>query len=579
MRTSGWESSRITKSLREQIEAYVKEITRLNVPQIPFEGYRKFMEQGSRRESEEAYFNTRKQLTAMGLYLMWKKPSETEQDYFNELLWSVSNEFTWCLAAHIPYEEKYIPEAAAGHIDLFAAETAATLSELITIHPDIIHPAILVHIRRQIDSRVLTPFLTKDWHWETSRSNWCAVCAGNVGMAALMLEQGERQKKILDKVDRALVHYLDGFGEDGATEEGVGYWAYGFGYYIYYTALRQEMDSGYQLPGGIREKVRKIAEFPYYVQIAEHAYVPFSDAAAGIVIPTGLLSCLQKEYGIDPPECGSITPFDFDHCYRFAHISRNLWWTREQVFNRKGKDFIHYFPDKQWLVQRKGSVFFAVKGGNNAEDHNHNDVGSFILAIGGELILTDLGAGIYTADYFGSNRYQSMHTRSYWHNLPLIDREEQVPTPNGCEIKEVFIDGSRAELRMELSKLYDIRGLNSFTRSFISEPGKDRLVLRDEFISVQTMGNKKGTEGLSIEEGFISLIKPVINEDGVIIWEGRAGKAELRYDTALFSASLEEAEAAGHLGEKGTAYRVGLSSRKPAHKHEAEFEIKIIIEE
>lgn len=48
----------------------------------------------------------------------------------------------------------------------------------------------------------------------------------------------------------------------------------------------------------------------------------------------------------------------------------------------------------------KGRTGIAFKGGNNDEPHNHNDIGSFLLTVEGEVFLTDLGCGEYTKEYF-----------------------------------------------------------------------------------------------------------------------------------------------------------------------------------
>ena len=63
----------------------------------------------------------------------------------------------------------------------------------------------------------------------------------------------------------------------------------------------------------------------------------------------------------------------------------------------------------------------AAKGGNNGESHNHNDVGSFLYLAGDEMLLTDLGAGEYTRDYFGEKRYDILCNHSFGHSVPVID--------------------------------------------------------------------------------------------------------------------------------------------------------------
>ena len=69
----------------------------------------------------------------------------------------------------------------------------------------------------------------------------------------------------------------------------------------------------------------------------------------------------------------------------------------------------------------------VAKAGNNAEQHNHNDVGSFVLRVGGTTFLCDPGAGLYNAAYFSSKRYENIFAASYGHSVPRIGGQQQLP--------------------------------------------------------------------------------------------------------------------------------------------------------
>lgn len=557
MRISGWENKEATRRLREQIEEYVSKIRYESTPPILFEGYRQFVESGSRKESEAAYFEVRKRLTALALYLLWNTNGtfhKQEVAQLNELLWSVSNEFTWCLAAHLPCDEEGFDKDVASRIDLFAAETAATLSEIITMHHDLIHPFIQTHIRRRIEERTFKPFLEKEWGWETLSNNWSAVCAGSIGIAALLLAEKEEQQKLLPKVERAMRYYLEGFGEDGATEEGIGYWAYGFGYYTYYTAMRQELELGYTIPKELSGKLKAIAGFPQYLQMNSNTYVPFSDSMAEAAIPSGLLCYLKKEYNIEIPACPSVPSFDSDHCYRFQHISRDLWWTEEELLSETPKNTAIYLADKQWLIQRNNPFYFAVKGGNNMESHNHNDVGSFLFAISGEQLLADLGAGAYTADYFGEKRYTYPHTRSYYHNVAVVANQEQRAGEYHCQVLEVKAEADYSYITMELAQLYQIPELQSYRRSIISDHKEKSIILEDYY---------KASEAICFEEGFITVVKPQLKQAGCLILIGKSGRMLLSYDDTMLYYKEEKVVVRNHNRKEETVYRVGLWMKEP----------------
>lgn len=556
MQRQGWECSGDTLSLRMQIDEYVKQNLGRSIPQPLFSGYLKFIEQGSRAESEAVYFERRKQLAAFGLYLQYHRNTEEQYEeilnYFQELLWSVTNEFSWCVAAHLPQNKEGFLESPEFQIDLFAAETADTLAELLSIHADKIHPFLQGHIRRQISERIFEPFLRKNWWWETVQSNWCAVCNGCIGMAALLLEQGERKEKLLKKVDESLVHYLNSFGEDGACEEGIGYWVYGFGYYTYYIAMRKELDTNFHIEEKVLVKLRKLAEFPSVVQMNESSFVPFSDVPEKTLLPTGLLSYLQQEYEVEMPASTQITSFDFDHCFRFAHISRDLWWTDSRIFHTElGKEAV-YLESRQWLLQRQDGYFFAVKGGNNQEQHNHNDTGSFLFAIDGELLLADLGAGKYTADYFGEKRYEHVHTRSGYHNLPLLQGQEQISTPEKCRVEQVIRKDDFVEITMELGKLYPVPELISLRRTLRSEMDKRGIQLTDSV---------RAANAVAVEESFVTYIRPVVLEEGKLSIAGEKGQLLIAYENSILEYYLEEFSAENHYGVRKDAYRIGLRTR------------------
>lgn len=556
MKISGWENKEITRKLRDQIDEYVVKIRYERTPTIQFDDYRQFIERGSRKESEAAYFEVRKRLVALALYLLWNRNGtfhKREVAQLNELLWSVSNEFTWCLAAHLPFNEEGFIANASTQIDLFAAETAATLSEIASMHHEIIHPFILTHIRRRVEERIFTPFLEKDWGWETLSNNWSAVCAGSIGIAALLLAKEEEQQKLLPKVEQAMGYYLKGFGDDGATEEGIGYWVYGFGYYTYYTAMRKELEPGYAIPKELHGKLRAIAEFPQYMQMNSSAYIPFSDSMAEPAIPSGLLCYLKKEYDIELPACPSVPNFDSDPCYRFQHISRNLWWTDEDMLSEMPQNTVKYLADKQWLIQRNHPFYFAVKGGNNMESHNHNDVGSFVFAISGEQLLVDLGAGDYTADYFGEKRYTFPQTRSYYHNVAVVANQEQKAGAHYCKVLEVKAEADCSYIRMELSELYQLPGLQTFQRSIISDSKAGSIILEDYY---------KASEPISFEEGFITVVKPQLKQAGCLILAGRSGRVLLSYDDTMLYYKEEKVVVRNHNRKDETVYRVGLWTKE-----------------
>ena len=82
-------------------------------------------------------------------------------------------------------------------------------------------------------------------------------------------------------------------------------------------------------------------------------------------------------------------------------------------------DYIKVALLRQTSYRGKG-WFIGMKGGNNAEDHNHNDVGSFMLYRDKTPIIVDLGPGEYINWNFW-NRENNWHKDSDFHSLPTFD--------------------------------------------------------------------------------------------------------------------------------------------------------------
>src|SRR5215471_5147152 len=72
------------------------------------------------------------------------------------------------------------------------------------------------------------------------------------------------------------------------------------------------------------------------------------------------------------------------------------------------------------------TFYVAFKGGNNAANHAHLDLGTFVLDALGERWASDLGSDDYgLPDYFGKLRWSYYRTRTEGHNTLLIDGANQ----------------------------------------------------------------------------------------------------------------------------------------------------------
>jgi hypothetical protein len=334
--------------------------------------------------------------------------------------------------------------------------------------------------------------------------------------------------------------FLAGYGADGGCVEGVDYWVYGFGYFVYFAeALRQR--TGEDLMA--EPKVARIAAFAHRVALGGGAYVPFSDASERPWLPAGLLTRLSERFGTPPP--ATIPSFHDDHCYRWGHLSRTLGWFRPLAVAAEPEQ-TSFLPDAGWVVDR-GRFAFAAKGGHNDEPHNHNDLGHFVLHTGGRSVLDDLGAAEYTAGYFGDRRYESIYASGEGHSVPVVDGRSQSGGAAQVLLYEADTAGVRFEL--DLTQAYAVPGLRSIIRRFRwSRDG--RLEVADEFDAGRP---------LRLEEVFISRLRPSLSA-GTAVWGG--GSVTLSHDCP--EATVDEVTAADHHGRPDTIYRLRCRTETPA---------------
>ncbi|MBB6550576.1 heparinase II/III family protein [Nonomuraea rubra] len=548
----------ITERLVREIREEAERARTTPAPELTPALWRRFADTGDRLAYERAYFDRRRRLAALALDAHLNARSDTRLDAppgtcpdpaLRDLLWSVCEERTWVLPAHEPHDRPLDT-----FVDLFAAETAHTLAEIVALLAGHLDPEAAVRVRAEVDRRVLRllrPGEPPMW-WESAPHNWAAVCAAATGLAALALDSSRPPALALDssrppaphlpallpRLRRALAAFLSGSGADGACLEGPDYWSYGFGYFVYFAeALREH--TGEDLLDD--PHVREMAAYPARIDLGDGTRPAFADSHARGVYPTGLLSRLAARLGVRVPE-PAVPSFHDDPCHRWAHLTRTLWWSRETP--RTAPEPCSYLPDAAIVVARAAGTAFAAKGGHNDEPHNHLDLGHFVLHAHGRTILDDLGAPEYTRDYFREGRYQVPQASAEWHSVPLIDGAAQLPgRERRAEVLAYAATGGAVTFALDLTAAYATQ--HRFTRTFHWRPGTLELV--DEF----------GPADVLVEELFVSRVRPVAGP-GVITW----GPVELRVPPG-WRARAEERQVRGHDGTVETVHRVRLAARVP----------------
>lgn len=553
------------------------------IPLLRFSSYRRFDTDGDRLTYEEAYFHRRRRLSAFALAALLSGGVGDIAE-LEEILWAICEEYTWALPAHLQ-GKSLEPLPHDRFLDLFSCETAFALSEILSIHGATLTPVVRDRAREEVFRRVLRPFVARGepWPWELMVNNWCAVCAGSVGAAALYLE-GDRDEltRILDRAYPTLDRFLQSFSEDGACLEGLGYWTYGFGFFVSFAdLLRRDSRFGVDLLADSR--VGAIAAFQQRAYLNDRLSVSFADGSPRDRFRAGLAAYLARAVpGVRVPDPRMAASFSDDYCGRWCLAYRDYLWTGEAeappaavpvdagTAASEEEALCAYFPAAQWAIcpaPEAGTFAFAAKGGHNDEPHNHNDIGSFELAKGEDIFFADIGCGEYVKDYFNENRYRFFVNASAGHSVPIVGGEGQKAGADFRASDAVF--ESRpwgADFTLRMDGAYGDPSLASAARRFSFDSRKGLSVVdRFEFAS----------PGCTLVERFVTPIEPAEHARGLVL---KGAESSVLFSWSSGGARIEprisRVEYRNHQGGASSVYTIDfdLETRDGAAEFAARIE-------
>lgn len=430
------------------------------------------------------------------------------EEYYNNLIdtiWAYLNEYAWAPLGH--YTEHYYGRTPKdfdnGLIDIFASSVSFALAEIKNLFEDRFPQLLKDRISHEIRRHIIDPYLNRKYFWETHDNNWTAVCTGGVA-GTLMYEAPELFFENQERIHASMECYLASYADDGMCVEGIGYWAFGFGFFASYAMLERELTNG-EVDWFARPKVKEIAKNLQKAFLQKDVLVSFSDCSVFQKYSFGLPHMLRHVYGDEiealPYDLG-IAVYDNTH-FNFA-LRSFIYFDKSNTANTLATNVTYTAPNSAYLTKRTSAYGFAVKGGNNGESHNHIDVGSFILARNNKQIICDIGAGPYEDGYHTERRYTFFNPSAYSHSIPILDGEGE----DGIRRDNVIVeyDGKSSRATMDIANGYGLDFVKSIKRSFTFS--ENEIELNDDFVL------SRKTE---IKERFVSIIKPTLCENSVVI--------------------------------------------------------------
>ena len=505
---AAWEALGATKPYQAFIREAEKLLTR-PLGEIPDDVYLEFSRTGKRDTWQNAENQRRRRLKPLVLAECIENRGRF-LPAIESLVKALCAERTWVLPAHDRDLGDFRGEKIT--IDLWSSALAWNLATTDWLLGEKLSAAIRQEIRQNIRRRVLDPFratftgadASKGNWWVTAKHNWNSVCLAGVAGAAMQQIESRRQRaEFLAAAVKYSENYLKGYEEDGYCTEGLSYWNYGLGHYV----LLAETIS--QATGGNIDLidpplVSEIARFALKIHIMDGVYPSFADCPVKTKPDHNLMYFVSRRWGLglsqyNQPRADGGLAGTMIYAFNLADSA-----PQSAPATALAAPLRDWFGNNGILIARPAAgsacrMGVALKGGHNAETHNHNDVGSYVVAVGNKAVLLDAGSERYTARTFSPKRYESNVLNSFGHPVPIVAGQLQREGPKArAEILKTEFTDQADLLAMEIGSAYKAEGLKSLVRTFLySRQGDGSLTVTDkvEFASPQSFGTALITGG------------------------------------------------------------------------------------
>jgi len=534
------------------------------VPSLPATLYLEYRRIGNRSNYQSIWFERRKLLHCLVLAECMEGKGRF-LDTIANVIWAICEESSWTWPAHIGAQKEGVdlPDTTEPIVALFSAQTANSLAwtdYLLKRQLDTVSKQLCQRIEREIDLRILTPYLQRNnfgWMGFNRRpdgrgpNNWNPWINSNVLTAALLIEKDQgRRVELAYKVLRCMDNFLAPYPSDGSCDEGPSYWGHaGASLFdnleLLYSVTNRRFDV-YDEP-----IIKEIGRFIYRVHIADDYFVNIGDCDGRFDIYRDLVFRYGKRINDAGMQALAVYNLTDEDVAETEKAARSLGRMLYSIFNASellaAKKSLPPLSGDVWLGDqdmqlmaardKDGSLqglYVACWAGHNGQSHNHNDVGNFIIYANGRPFIIDIGKPEYTRQTFSSGRYELKAMQSAYHNLPTIngvmqkEGRQYAAEDVAYETAESF-----AQLKMNIAPAYpNEAGIDSWLRTVRLNRGTDLQV-------VDSFNLKEKSKDLV--QNLITPCEIVRDEPGQMVLRDPKEELEMviRYDTWKLSLESE----------------------------------------
>ena len=435
----------------------------------------------------------------------------------------------------------------------------------------------------ELNKRIFQPYLTRTDFWWMGFTgqpvnNWNPWVNTNVLMTALYSSlTADSVGLIIGKTVKSTDIFVNQYPDDGGCDEGPSYWSEAGGKLMRFIHVLNKLTTT-SIDWKQQQLIYNMGSYISKVHIGDNNFVNFADAfSKSIPDPESVYSYGALFNDVPLKSFGAYLfglqkqKLDNGNIIDFLETT-SIYDSLTTVQSIAPLPAVSWFADRQVLTARTKSestngLFLAVQGGHNAESHNHNDIGNFIVYANNTPVFVDAGVGSYTAQTFSSKRYELWNMQSVWHNCPTINGVMQ---KEGIQYKATNVlyakNTTGVSVSMDIAQAYPAEAaVKKYERKFDFDQSKN---------TVQLFENYEMLEWKSpLVQSFLVFIKPTIEKPGQLSFALQDGASvAFNYDAKIFDIAiedkiLEDERISGIWGKQ--LYRIQLVAKgnKKAGKH------------
>ncbi|MCD8482861.1 MAG: heparinase II/III-family protein [Verrucomicrobia bacterium] len=336
------------------------------------------------------------------LVVMWlMEPTEARKATIIGLLEDLSNWESWALE---------------GEYDLSTGEIAVCLCGLLDCMSAHLPPTLVTRLEHLIVERVLLPYCNAVIHkqvwWQSTSSNWGAVCHSGAYAAALHLAQHPRSGPVEQIAWLGMENYIAMQTRDGGSSESISYWQYGTRY-LTYALLFYHKKHGH-LPVMVQQAPLKFGARFYQTFMPLGAPIGFGDCSYAPPEALLLKYCdfvgdTQGRWALEQTLIaylqGEIQTPKARFLWNQPREAQMLLFLRNvpEPKAKSAPQVVTSFPDTGWYAVHSGDMTASLRCGDNTGAHAMCDQLAMNLAVGGVTLIGYLENHPYTTGWFNRN--------------------------------------------------------------------------------------------------------------------------------------------------------------------------------